>query len=577
MTTRAYDYILQLADASNYSAGNTLFGVTTNAYAEIVEVDGNNVKVIMGNVYSEFLEGESIVSQSAQLLTTNTFSDLSDSIDGLTNTFSIPVSYSHTDSVQVFVDDSIIARDKYVFNDNSSISFKNVNTLSTANSVAYEETIFPSATNDRLIVQVVTGNLEAYSFVAANLISHVETANSTLTSIYSAPYIAEKNSTQQTPLVKLYTIYYPGEWYPPNENGNPSKTGDGYPWPKDFPLRYAEVVGETFNDFSYYISFGGEEYKVIALQSSDLSFDLSATIGTVTLEMSNFDGSIASLVENQNIAGYNSSNSTLAVKNGELVTNIDPRTVVSNVHFNQTVSDSRGANVVWDYSSTQSHGDSWIALKNDSRDLLGAVVELKLSYAKFLDYWPEFSTVRSSTTNSAQVYSTVPYRVGDVVTSNSTSNSTTVTDIKNSNVFFSDSSLSSLPTGSKLLIVNPDADKNSYIQNTFNISRLNELSEVSASFELSDWLQNFRSELPRRKFYKTTCPWKYKGAECKYPINGSLNIVGSNPAISANGFFTYDNEPTVNQSEDVCSKTLSACRLRNNLVNFGGFPGVKEE
>lgn len=577
MSTRAYDYIVQVADASNFVKGNTVLGTITSSFAEVLAVEANNLKVIMGNVYSEFLEGETLKSQSAILLSTNTFVDLSSAIDGQTNTFSIPSTGATTDSVQVYVDDFVVSKDLYVYNSNSTISFKNINVLSSADSVVYEERIFPDTEVNKLYIQVVTGNTEAASFVASNLVSYTDTASSTIANIYSAPYIAEKNATQQTPLIKLYTIYYPGEWYPTNQNGNPTKTGEGYPWPKDFPLRYAEVVGETFNDFNYYVSFGGEEYKVVALESSDLNFDLSATIGSITLEIGNFDGAIASIVENSNIVGYNSSNSALAVINGELVTNIDPRTILSNVHYDAGVAASRGTNAVWDYSSTVSHGDEWASLKSDSRDLLGGVVELKLTYAKFLDYWPEFSTVRASTSNSAQMYSAVPYRVGDKVTSNSTSATTLIESIKGSNVYFSNTSLSFLGAGSKLLITNPDADKNSYIQNAFVVNRLKELSEVTASFELSDWLQNFKSELPRRKFYTSTCPWKYKGKECKYPTQGNLSVVGSNPPVTANGFFTYDNAATENISEDVCSKTLTACRLRNNTVNFGGFPGVKED
>lgn len=577
MSTRAYDYIVQVANASSFVEGNVVQGSTTGASAEIVAVEQSNLKVRMTNVYSEFLEGESITSNSSVLLSTNTFLDVSASIDGATNTFPIGTSYAFLDSIQVYADEQLLDKSRYVLNSNDTISFKNVNVLSGSDSVLYEEQLYPDESVDRLFIQTVTGNTQAASFIAANLDSYVETANSSIVSIFNAPYIAEKNSTQQTPLVKLYTLYYPGEWYPANERGNPSKTGEGRPWPYGFPLRYAEIVGETFNDFNYYVSFGGEEYKVVALTSSDLSFDLSSSVGTVTLDISNFDGAMARLVEDANILGFNSSNSASAFVNGELVTNIDPRTVSGNVHFNAAVAAQRGENAAWDYSSTIANGDSWTSLKEDSRDLLGAVVELKMSYAKFLDYWPEFSTVRSSTANSAQVYSTSPYRVGDVVTSNSNSSTSTITDIRGANVFFSNTSLSSLGSGSKLLIVNPDADKNSFIKNVFSINRLTELSEVNATFELADWLRDLSSELPKRKYYTATCPWSYKGAECKYPVTGTGSIAGSNPALSANGFFTYNNESTANASEDICSKTLTACRLRNNIVNFGGFPGVKEE
>ena len=44
-------------------------------------------------------------------------------------------------------------------------------------------------------------------------------------SIAPSPFIAEKNAFTQNPVVRLYEIYYPGEWYPDNQAGNP--TGDG--------------------------------------------------------------------------------------------------------------------------------------------------------------------------------------------------------------------------------------------------------------------------------------------------------------------------------------------------------------
>jgi lambda family phage minor tail protein L len=134
-----------------------------------------------------------------------------------------------------------------------------------------------------------------------------------------------------------------------------------------------------------------------------------------------------------------------------------------------------------------------------------------------------------------------------------------------------------LSAGTKLLIVNPDADPTSYVEYVFTVNRLDELDEFVAKFSLTNWLQYYKMKLPRRKFTNVTCPWVYKGQECKYPSSGTGTIVGSNPAISANGYFTYSNEPTESVNLDICSKTLTACALRRNLVNFGGFPGLKNE
>lgn len=51
--------------------------------------------------------------------------------------------------------------------------------------------------------------------------------------------------------------------------------------------------------------------------------------------------------------------------------------------------------------------------------------------------------------------------------------------------------------------------------------------------------------IPKRRFIKQFCYWKFKGVECKY--------VGSG---------------------DTCNKSLSQCEGYNNSHNYGGFPGV---
>ena len=52
-------------------------------------------------------------------------------------------------------------------------------------------------------------------------------ATTTISSIANSPFIAEKNAFTQNPIVRLYSIYYPGEWYPSNPNGNPTGQGEG--------------------------------------------------------------------------------------------------------------------------------------------------------------------------------------------------------------------------------------------------------------------------------------------------------------------------------------------------------------
>lgn len=577
MSTRAYDYILQLTNASGFRNGNSVIGASSLTVGEITGITGNNVRVKVANVYQSFTVGETIRSNSAVLTTYNVFSNVTSLINGTTNTFTIPTSGVLDDSIIVYDSGNIVDNQYYVRFSTTQIRFIPRTRLSSPTSTTTVQYIYPDTSVRSLVIQTVSGNTSSASFISANYSSEVTTASTTVSTIANNPYIAEKNSTQQTPLVKLYTVYYPGEWYPGTANGNPGQSGVTFPWPYDFPLRFAEVVGESYSDFNYSVSLDNIAYRVVSSDSGDINIDSTGKIGELSLSISNFDGVMASIVENKNLVGYNASNSALAFVNGELVQNIDPRTVPGNIHYNSSIATSKGINAAWDYTSTLARGETWTSLKQDTRDLLGAVVEVKLTYAKFLDHWPEYSIIRSSTANSANVYSSIPYRIGDTVTSNNTSARTTIQAINGSNVSFSNTSLSGLISGSKLLIVNPDADNSSYVEYVYTVNRLDELDEFIAKFNLTNWLQYFKMKVPKRKYVSTTCPWRYEGAECKYPASGTGNIVGSNPAITANGFFTYSNETTLDPARDICAKTITACSLRRNLTNFGGFIGLKNE
>ena len=102
------------------------------------------------------------------------------------------------------------------------------------------------------------------------------------------------------------------------------------------------------------------------------------------MTVSNFDGNIAAIVEDKNLLGYNASNNYTATVNNELVQNIDPRTIPANAFYDSGVAAARGTNAAWDYTSTKSFSDTWTALKSDTRDLLGAVVEIKLNLSSRL-------------------------------------------------------------------------------------------------------------------------------------------------------------------------------------------------
>lgn len=577
MSTRAYDYIIQVNDSSLFNPGNSTIGATSLTVGEIITKSGSNLKIKLANVYQTYTVGETIRSNSIVLASYNVFSNVTSLINGTTNTFTIPTASVPDDSIQVYVAGDILNKEYYVRSSSSSIQFIPRTRLKNPTTDETVEYIFPDTSITSLVIQTVSGNVEASSFISSTHSTETITATSSISAIYNNPYIAEKNSTVQTPLVKLYTIYYPGEWYPPNANGNPSNSGDTFPWPYGFPIRFAEVIGEAYSDFNYSVTFNGINYRVIAIDGGDISVDSSGKIGELNMTVSNFDGTIASIVEDKNLLGYNASNNYTATVNNELVQNIDPRTIPGNAFYNSGVEAARGTNAAWDYTSTKSFNDTWTALKSDTRDLLGAVVEIKLTYAKFLDHWPEYSIVRNSTANSAETYSSLPYRVGDTVTSNTSINTSTITAIEGNTMYFNNTNLSFLASASKLLIVNPSADPASYVQYVYTVNRLDELDEFVAKFSLTNWLQYFKMKLPKRKFVNTVCAWKYKGAECKYPTYGTGTIPGSNPPVTANGYFSYTNESVGSQSLDICSKTLTACTLRKNLNNFGGFPGIKNE
>lgn len=59
----------------------------------------------------------------------------------------------------------------------------------------------------------------------------------------------------------------------------------------------------------------------------------------------------------------------------------------------------------------------------------------------------------------------------------------------------------------------------------------------------------------------TKCGWEYRSPEgCTYSGTAMFDLAG-NPVISSD--------------EDICDKSLRGCRLRNNVINYGGFPTLQ--
>ena len=120
-----------------------------------------------------------------------------------------------------------------------------------------------------------------------------------------------------------------------------------------------------------------------------------------------------------------------------------------------------------------------------------------------------------------------------------------------------------------LSLENPNGD---VVNKTYEMD-LDSLNDLAAEFTLTSWLQYFRFVVPKRKYYKNTCQWEYKGAECQYPGPGELPIPGTDLKSNANPI-KADNTVGSNPNDDVCGKSLLACQVRNNDIHYGAFPAT---
>ena len=349
-------------------------------------------------------------------------------------------------------------------------------------------------------------NSSSLPFQANTMSGNVTTAIATVSAIAPSAFIAEKNAFTQNPVVRLYTVYYPGEWYPPNAQGNPTGQGAGRAWPNDFPLRFAEIRGDLVSDLQYNVVFDTKTYIPFPLNSTAIDQSSDGKINELTLTMFNFDNIVSRLVEDPFLAGNNTSNSVQATVNGELVHGIDPRTVnadpsdvgsvgdeafdaltrarANGLSYSQTVVDSTygTANASFNRTETISVGGTWVEQKLDSRDLLGGIVEIKTTFANFLDYWPEYSTVQSVNANVVEVYNALPYRVGDNVKSSHGDTEATIQSIqRNSFLFLSNDLDESTGYGSPIYVINSEADSESYIEDKFKIDQLEKLNDSVAT------------------------------------------------------------------------------------------------
>ena len=549
MTARNYDVILNFATSPNevgaFEAGNTLVGNTTGTVGVIANVDltANTIKVKYANTFTEFKETENVHSNvaTARIISVdfkysnanttgavvnnlnygelyqnleaarfairtagNEFSEAlaAESKDTAhTNALLLPVEANSKSEITVILNNAIVHPDQYLWtgdlaaNANQHGSFGGnvqLNSQTTfnvvpmfANAIVFKAESLARDVN--VTVRVDTANLEASAFNPAVFTGNTTTAISpNISAITPSPYIKEKNSFTQNPIVRLIKIYYPGEWYPPNKAGNPTGEGAGLSYPVNFPFSVAEINGDIISDINYNVTFGGQSYSPYPLNVSSLEQKSDGEINELSVTLFNFENTISALIEDPFIAGNNKNNSAMAIVNGEYVNGIDPRSInavpgdlgdpdpvnqlsdsnVANVaanvlkslrniqvsssnvyNFSSTVVGTYGKeNAAWtrdEVISTDGAGkDNWEEKKLDSRDLLGGVVEIKSTFANFLDFWPEYSTIKSKFANAYEMTTTMPYRVGDNVKSTKGDTEATITAIEDNRFLFLSNDLS---------------------------------------------------------------------------------------------------------------------------------------
>ena len=681
MTARNYDVILSFPGSPNavgaFEEGNTIVGNTSASVGVIANVDltANTLKVKYSNNFAEFSASENVHSNVATARILNVefkysnanttgavvnnlnYGELNQNLEAArfairtagnefsealaaeskdtahTNALLLPVEANSKSEITVILNNAIVHPDQYLWtgdlaaNANQHGSFGGnvqLNSQTTFNVVPMSANAIVFKTESlardvNVTVRVDTANLEASAFNPAVFTGNTTTAISpNISAITPSPYIKEKNSFTQNPIVRLIKIYYPGEWYPPNKAGNPTGEGAGLSYPVNFPFSVAEINGDIISDINYNVTFGGQSYSPYPLNVSSLEQKSDGEINELSVTLFNFENTISALIEDPFIAGNNKNNSAMAIVNGEYVNGIDPRSInavpgdLGDPDPVNQLSDSNVANVaanvlkslrniqvsssnVYNFSSTVvgTYGkenaawtrdevisadgagkDNWEEKKLDSRDLLGGVVEIKSTFANFLDFWPEYSTIKSKFANAYEMTTTMPYRVGDNVKSTKGDTEATITAIEDNRFLFLSNDLSEGTTvKDPLYIINVDADPDSFLEDVFKIETLDSLNDLAAEFTLTSWLQYFRFVVPKRKYYKNTCQWEYKGAECQYPGPGELPIPGTDLKSNANPI-KADNTVGSNPNDDVCGKSLLACQVRNNDIHYGAFPAT---
>jgi lambda family phage minor tail protein L len=111
--------------------------------------------------------------------------------------------------------------------------------------------------------------------------------------------------------------------------------------------------------------------------------------------------------------------------------------------------------------------------------------------------------------------------------------------------------------------INPTADPDAeFPDDVFFIDRKALENRDVVEFELSSSLDLAGVRLPRRQVIQNLCAFIYRGGECGY---------------TGTEYFNTNDQPVTLESQDVCGKRISSCKLRfgeNADLPFGGFPGA---
>jgi len=121
----------------------------------------------------------------------------------------------------------------------------------------------------------------------------------------------------------------------------------------------------------------------------------------------------------------------------------------------------------------------------------------------------------------------------------------------------------------------PQADGTAFFgPDMFRIERKSSENPIFIEWELSSSVDNEGKLLPGRVVVRDTCLWRYRS----YTVDGGWNYAKAQcPYTGQNGMFTMANAPTGDPTQDVCGRTISACKTRygsNAALPIGSFPGV---